>query len=174
MLVSLECVQFSALASVSLKATWWVRLGSDCETLEISCTEEQRSVESRENKVKIDTSGRRKDPQLSSFNPPPSPLCLCSSRPLLFSSLLSSSLCDWSELFWPGFWSQHITSHFVSHNSHLRELAARLCMQPVHRPAAEGIWKQHRLFTAKETQNNGTIWFSGRERSENWELRHER
>ena len=51
----------------------------------------QRNRESRENKVKIDTSGRRKDPQLSSLNPPPSPLCLCSSRPLL-SPLLSCSL----------------------------------------------------------------------------------
>lgn len=77
-----------------------------------------------------------------------------------FSVLLYpfSSLCDWSELpVWPGSWSQHITSHFVSHNSQLLELAARLCMHPVRKPAAEGISKH--CLGAKETKNNSTIWF---------------
>lgn len=87
-------------------------------------------------------------------------LTLC--PPLYFSLHLSpfSSPCDWSELpVWPGFWSQQITSHFVSHNSQLLELAGRLCMQPVHKPAAEGISKP--CFEANETQNNSTSWFLG-------------
>lgn len=79
--------------------------------------------------------------------------------PRFFSLFLSASsilYVLWSKLpVWPGFWSQHITSHFVSHSSQLQELAARLCTHPV----AEGISKH--CLEAKETQNNRAIWFLG-------------
>ncbi len=116
-----------------------------------NCAEEEGSVETWENKVRTDTSGRRKDPQLSSFNPLPSSLFLCSSRPLF-------SLCDWSELqVWPKFWSQRITSHFVSQTC--------ICWnwQPV---CACNLFvnlqqRAHEGSRANESQNNGTIWFLG-------------
>ena len=157
MLVSFVCVQFSALAPVSLKATWWVRLWNARDQLHRGTENHGRT------KWKLIQAEEERTLSFHLLTRHPR---LCVSVPpglfsLLSSPVLSTSLCDWSELFWPGFWSQHITSHFVSHNSHLRELAARLCMQPVHRPAAEGIWKQHKLFCSKrdtEQWHNLIFW----------------
>lgn len=102
-----------------------------------------------ERSEKVIQSWRRKDPELSSLRPLPSPLCS------LFSLSPVPSLCDWTLLpVWPGFWSQHITSHLVSHNRQSLELAARLCVHPVHKPAAEGTSKH-----AHRKKNNSTIWF---------------
>lgn len=90
--------------------------------------------------------GRRKDPQLSSPHLQLSPLFLCSCSPY-------SAPFDWTELpVWLGFWSHYTTLCFVSHNSQSLEVAALLCVHPVHKPVAAGFSKQ---------KYNDTIWFLG-------------
>lgn len=134
----------------------WVRFearlwnGRDQE----SCTEEGGSVETRENKVKIDTSGRRKDPQLSSLNPPPSPLFLCSFRPLLLSVWLEC-ITSMTRIL--------VTAYYLA-LCLTQQSAARTGRPSVHaacyEPAAEDSRKQ-RCLGAKETQNNSPISFLG-------------
>lgn len=64
-------------------------------------------------------------------------LCCLSSQTSRFPSIFSCLVESFTRTLF-----LHPTSHLVSHSSHPLDLATRLCMQPVRKAAAEGIYKQ--------------------------------
>lgn len=74
----------------------------------------------------------------------------------IFSCLLKSLI--WTQLL-------HTTSHLVLHNSHPLDLASRLCAQPVHKTAAEGIYQKKCMllnkiinYTTIKSDHSWTSW----------------
>lgn len=64
-------------------------------------------------------------------------LCCLGSQTSRFPSIFSCLVESFTRTLF-----LHPTSHLVSHSSHPLDLATRLCMQPVRKAAAEGIYKQ--------------------------------